>query len=390
MRFFVQGGAVLNPSPPPVRIVGVNTQALFVGPSNSIGTLVVNTSTPQVSMNANLTGGSPFSLRVANVNQVGVTSADIEISVGNTQAVSLSATGLNANPTKVELFTNGAWPLNLGYNNALVVAVTTGVVVTSAAATALTVGPGGTANPVFSVDASTAAQATGIKVTGNAAGAGVTLAVTSSAGADGLTLTGKGGSGVTVLTTGSNDGYVMLGAGAADAAQGRIYFYGGSSAGGGGQLLFYKNNVDQARVGMLSSVLGNTSNALAFYTKNNNAIQFGHIGTALLTLLSTGLLSIGQGTTDTPTYALQCQPTGNVTANQTFRMRDATAGTGITGIFFDAGDLQGTNPILTVAGSIRANQYNIAGTDGIDASITTGSLVGKTITVQKGIITGFA
>lgn len=45
---------------------------------------------------------------------------------------------------------------------------------------------------------------------------------------------------------------------------------------------------------------------------------------------------------------------------------------------------------LDFGAKVEATAYAAAGSDGIDASITTASLVGKTITVTKGIITGFA
>ncbi len=40
--------------------------------------------------------------------------------------------------------------------------------------------------------------------------------------------------------------------------------------------------------------------------------------------------------------------------------------------------------------SISATTYAVGATAGIDTTITTASLVGKTITVSKGLITGFA
>jgi hypothetical protein len=45
---------------------------------------------------------------------------------------------------------------------------------------------------------------------------------------------------------------------------------------------------------------------------------------------------------------------------------------------------------LTGTGKFTAVSFSANGTDGIDTTITTGSLVGKTITVSKGLITGFA
>src|SRR5207253_7431019 len=61
-----------------------------------------------------------------------------------------------------------------------------------AAAAALAVGANGATNPVLKVDASTASVATGLKVTGAAAGAGVTLAPISSGSNEDLILGGLG------------------------------------------------------------------------------------------------------------------------------------------------------------------------------------------------------
>ncbi len=64
--------------------------------------------------------------------------------------------------------------------------------VTSASATAIAVGPNGTTNPVFLIDASTASQAAGLKLTGAATGGTVALAAIDSGADTNLSLTGKG------------------------------------------------------------------------------------------------------------------------------------------------------------------------------------------------------
>ncbi|HEY8963823.1 MAG TPA: tail fiber domain-containing protein, partial [Alphaproteobacteria bacterium] len=76
--------------------------------------------------------------------------------------------------------------------------------ITSASANALTVGPNGTTNPVLQVDGSTASSATGIKVTGAAAGSGVTLGVISSNTDENLIITSKGGGSVISLRPGNS------------------------------------------------------------------------------------------------------------------------------------------------------------------------------------------
>ncbi len=54
----------------------------------------------------------------------------------------------------------------------------------------------------------------------------------------------------------------------------------------------------------------------------------------------------------------------------------------------DLGDATGTS--VTLSGDAKAATFHVGAAAGIDASITTATLVAKTITVTKGLITGFA
>lgn len=53
-----------------------------------------------------------------------------------------------------------------------------------------------------------------------------------------------------------------------------------------------------------------------------------------------------------------------------------------------------TNPLpvtsLVASGDVKAATYHVGASAGIDASVTTAGLVGKTITISKGLVTGFA
>ena len=69
---------------------------------------------------------------------------------------------------------------------------TDALTVTSNNANSLAVGPSGTTNPVLQVDSSVASQATGLKITGNAAASAVNLAAISSNANEGMTITTKG------------------------------------------------------------------------------------------------------------------------------------------------------------------------------------------------------
>lgn len=80
--------------------------------------------------------------------------------------------------------------------------------ITSSSANALAVGPNGTANPVLQVDASTGSAATGLKVTGAAAGGGTALAVISSGTNEALTINAKGSG--TISIGNSSTGAIAL------------------------------------------------------------------------------------------------------------------------------------------------------------------------------------
>lgn len=80
--------------------------------------------------------------------------------------------------------------------------------ITSASANALAVGPNGTTNPAFNVDASTASSATGVNVKSAAAAAGVVLSAISSGTNENLTVTAKG---VGTLNLNTGGGFSVFG-----------------------------------------------------------------------------------------------------------------------------------------------------------------------------------
>jgi hypothetical protein len=80
--------------------------------------------------------------------------------------------------------------------------------VTSSSANALTVGPNGTTNPTFNVDASTASAATGLNVKGAAAASGLAVSVLSSGTNENLTVDAKGSG--TITLGGTSTGNIVL------------------------------------------------------------------------------------------------------------------------------------------------------------------------------------
>lgn len=81
---------------------------------------------------------------------------------------------------------------------------------TSASATAFESGPNGGTNPVFRVVNSTASQATGLSITGNAAAAGVTMTVLSSGTNESLNIQSKGTGRVNVSSATGLDGTLRV------------------------------------------------------------------------------------------------------------------------------------------------------------------------------------
>lgn len=107
--------------------------------------------------------------------------------------------------------------------------ITGSATVTSSSSNALAVGPNGTTNPVLQVVGSTASQATGIQVVGNAAGGGGGIVAISSATNEPLILNAKGTSPVSIAGI-SSGGVLLCGGGGATTAAGAIL---SSSASGG-------------------------------------------------------------------------------------------------------------------------------------------------------------
>jgi len=100
---------------------------------------------------------------------------------------------------RLDFVTGGVVGMSLG---------TTGdLTVTSANANSLAVGPAGATNPALQVDGSIASQATGIKITGAAAGGGVKIEAISSAANEDIILGAKGASGAVKLQVNGTNRY---------------------------------------------------------------------------------------------------------------------------------------------------------------------------------------
>lgn len=111
-------------------------------------------------------------------NAAGTTFAGIKMAVTNTAS--------SASSNLLDLSVSGATTASFFVNKF------GAVVATSSSATALAIGANGSTNPAFTVDASVASSATGIKITSAAAAAGAAISVTSSGTNENLSLDAKG------------------------------------------------------------------------------------------------------------------------------------------------------------------------------------------------------
>ncbi len=118
--------------------------------------------------------------------------------------VEVYASSLASGSISVEQSYGPASPLPAPIVNASVSTVAAGTTtITSTSASALTVGANGATNPVLDVDASTSSVATGLKITGAAAAAGVDITVISSGTNENLTINAKGSGTITLNPTGT-------------------------------------------------------------------------------------------------------------------------------------------------------------------------------------------
>ncbi len=132
------------------------------------------------------------------------------LSAANPQISGDATTGLyTAGAGKVDVAVSGAKVMEWASTGGSLTGTST---ITSASATALTVGANGATNPVLTVVANTASVASGISITGAAAGTGPTISTTDSNANSSLKFTSKGSGNTQLL---SPSGSVVLSPGAA-------------------------------------------------------------------------------------------------------------------------------------------------------------------------------
>lgn len=148
----------------------LSTGSLFnIG--NGVGTIAASgTSTNNIMSGATIPA-SGVATRVLNIGVNGGASLTTNINIGSSN---LGTTTINSPTTAISALTSAAHTI------------------TSASATALAVGLNGATNPAFTVDASTALQVAGLKVTGAVTGGTVAVVATDSGSNTNVTLNAKG------------------------------------------------------------------------------------------------------------------------------------------------------------------------------------------------------
>lgn len=167
----------------------------ITGLGTGVGTaLAINIGSAGAPVLFNGAGGTPSSLVGTNITGTasGLTAGSVTTNANLTGPITSSG-----NATSIASQTGTGTKFVVDTNPTLVTpnigtATGTGLVLTSASATALTVGLNGSTNPAFNVDASTASQVAGLNVRGAATGGTVAISTTDSGSNANLTMNAKG------------------------------------------------------------------------------------------------------------------------------------------------------------------------------------------------------
>lgn len=169
-------------------VTGTSTSAsaLTVGANGATNpVLQIDANTASVATGIKITGAAAAAACALSV-----------ISSGTNEALKIDAKG--SGTISIGSVSTGAIALGRATTVTGALSVTGAGTVTSASASALTVGPSGATNPTLKVDGSTASAATGLQVKSAAAAAGLALSVISSGTNENLTLDAKGSGTITL------------------------------------------------------------------------------------------------------------------------------------------------------------------------------------------------
>lgn len=227
--------------------------------------------------------------------------------------------------------------------------------VSTTGATAMAVGPSGATNPVFTIDASTASQASGIKITGGASGGTAAIAVIDTGTNTPLTIDAKG-SGVVALA-GTSTGNVTSGAAMVITSAGATSLAVGPS-GSTNPAFTVDSSTASAKSGIkfTAGVSGGTA-AMAVIdagTNTNLTIDGKGSGTITLAGTSTGSVKMGAATVVTSAGATALAVGAGGTTNPVFSL-DASTASQANGIKFTGGISGGTAAMVVIDSGTNTN-----------------------------------
>lgn len=201
-----------------VAINTTGTGAITLGAATGVTGALTGTSTSASALAVGANGATNPVLKInANTASVATGLEVVGAAAAAGVAVKAISSGTNENLT---VDAKGSGTITLGGTSTGAIALSrattitgntavTGTgTITSTSASALTVGANGATNPVVQVDANTASVATGIKITGAAAAAGVALAAISSGTNENMTIDAKGSG--TITLGGTSTGGITL------------------------------------------------------------------------------------------------------------------------------------------------------------------------------------
>lgn len=264
--------------------------------------------------------------------------------------------------------------------------------VTSNSANASAVGPNGTTNPSFNVDASTASAATGLNVKSAAAAGGLAVSVISSGTDENLTIDAKGAGTITlagtstgninlnhptVLTSNSATAFIVGPNGATNPA---LKVDASASSSVTGIKVVSKGSGVGAFIGVISSA---TNEGLHLNAQNAGAVIIGEISTGQVSIgrgavkppiLSSTIASLGTAQNSTPTAA---QLVGGIVTQ--------TSSTGAGTVTLDTGtNISAAVPGVAVGDTFQCIFANLGG----GQTLTITSATGATVVGNGAVATG--
>lgn len=200
---YFQGGDIGTPSAGiGTNLTGIPISTGVSGLGTGVATaLAVNTGSAGAVVLFNGAGGTPSSITLTNGTGLPISTGVSGLGTGVATFLATPSSANLASAVTDETGTAGslvfsASPTFTGTVAGANFTASGTIVQTSASATAFESGPNGGTNPVFRLVNNTASQATGLSITGRAAGAGVDITVLSSGTNEALRLTPKGTSGI--------------------------------------------------------------------------------------------------------------------------------------------------------------------------------------------------